>query len=247
MQHLCLTGQPIQRVHAGFGLAKALCDIGEHDRSVKNYLEANLLQSVLRPFDMDQALGDLSATRAFFAALPPPPASGRGRALTFVIGLPRSGKTTIEHELTQTENAFASGESSLLTRLANATDDFEVIGREYERAADAVAPGRGLINTSPNWTLVGFMRHALPETRVIHAVRGGPEHRIALLQKHFASGHGYTNSPSALLTYEEAYRDAMAFWEALYPGFIVRRRAGGDPLPAGQVAAWRKLAPALFD
>lgn len=247
MQRLSEAGQTMQRVHAGFGLAKAYCDIGEHDKSVRAYLEANLLQSVLRPFDLDRSLGQLAETRDFFAGLTAPPRSGRGRDLAFVIGLPRSGKSSIEQELAKAEGAFPSGESRLLLKLADATDDFDVIGREYERAAAVLAPGRLLVNASPNWTHVGHIRHALPEARVIHAVRGGPEHRIAMLQKHFASGQGYTNTVSSLLAYEAAYRDMMAFWETLYPGFVVARRATGNGLPPGQLAAWSRAAPALFE
>lgn len=247
MERLWLAGRPAQRVHAGFGLAKALCDIGEHEKSVVTYRDVNRLQARLRPFDLDRARQSIRATTAYFRDAATPQSSGRGKTLVFVIGLPRSGKSTIERELAATEGAFASGESSLLAKLAEATADFDVIGREYERAATHVAGTRTIVNSSPNWKLVGHIRHSLPAARVIHAVRGGAEHRIAMLQKHFAFSHGYTNSPAMLLDYETLHRDMMAFWHSIYPGFISDQRAAGPSIPSGQVGAWLKLEPALFD
>ena len=229
---------PDAQAQLHFTLAQAFDDSGDGARAAVHFRSANALVRQSRPFDLTGALADLSALEDAFARLPdsavPPlqPASGP----VFIVGLPRSGKSTLEGQLGRHPALHAAGELSALANMAGALvkngedvatiladpDRVSALGQRFLAMAERLAPGRRLLDTMPNnFRLVGAIRLAMPTARIIHCVRDPRLHAIALHQKYYAlSGNGYTSDLAALVAFQAGYRRQMSFWHRRFSGFI---------------------------
>jgi tetratricopeptide (TPR) repeat protein len=232
------------RVWAGFGLGKALADIGEHEESMGAYRAANAMWRQDVAAVTRQEVARLGATaRQFAAAAPRAETAGYADyAPIFIVGLPRAGKTTLENIISRHPAAYATGEH---TRLAQLVADLGARGRVHastlqlsevtdaqwrqlgERYCDyarlLVPAGRRSIDTMPaNFEMIGFIRLAMPNARIIHCVRDPLEQCVAIFEKLFGrSGYDYSFDLEQLATYYGAYRRLMSTWHALYPGAIL--------------------------
>ena len=218
------------RVYAGFGLAKALCDIGDHARSVTAYISVNALHRPRLNFSLAAVEADFTRLGELFSA------AGSGAhesdaedyAPIFVVGLPRSGKSTIESILARHPDVHAAGEQRLLSRLVDrygtgGPEGLRQIGAEYARAGRELGGGKRIIDTMPpNFRLLGFIHAALPKARVIHCVRDSGDHAVAIFEKYLPrSGYDFAADLSDITVYLRAYRSLMARWHNLFPGFIL--------------------------
>lgn len=231
------------RARAGFGLGKGLADIGEHAESVEIYRAANALRCLDVPSAAGEAIAELDEVAREFASAVPRPAEGGYRDYDpiFIVGLPRAGKTTLEGMLGGHPALWGAGELSRLRRLVLdlgatgtkrpgnvrlsqvADAQLRGLGERYSDYVRKLAPfGRRTIDTMPpNFMLVGFIRMAMPEARIIHCVRGPLEQCVAIFEKMFGrSGYGYSYDLRELAAYFGAYRRLMAQWHSLYPGAI---------------------------
>ena len=226
------------RIYAGFGLGKALADLGEHAESITAYESANALRRPRLDVSLAAAEAEFSFVSGMFRGVPESMLAGgyRDEAPIFVVGLPRSGKSTIEAILALHTDVHAGGELRLLSQLvdrsglgqaANAADiapqRFVDLGADYARHIRELAPGGKRVTDTmpPNFRLIGLIRAALPEARIIHCVRDPAEHCIAIFEKYLTrGGYDYAADLAELAAYHRAYRQLMADWHALFPGFI---------------------------
>jgi tetratricopeptide (TPR) repeat protein len=268
---------PEQRIQLAFALGKSFDDLGEYDRSLHYYVEGNRQKRQTVSFSIDQARTDLGIISSLFDALPRTATRGgfEDYAPIFIVGLPRAGKTSIEGALRAHPRTYGAGELGLLAALvrelsikygltSSAADlrrvpqeEFDVLGRRYAEVARGLGgASRVVIDTMPhNFRLIGFIRRALPNARIIHCVRDPLEHRIAIFQKYFAGlGYEYSYEPDELSEFYRLYKELMKLWEELFPGAVVDIDVGSvasDPakhLP--QIAAfcglnWDDLPPLL--
>lgn len=227
------------RTFAGFALAKALADLDDHDASVTTYIAANDMnrRAVVNPPERvtnglaadAQRFDGVSATRldgGFHDANP-----------IFVVGLPRSGKSTVETILDRHPAVEGVGELPTMGRLVAElkseigdmpisevpSDRFTELGRAYMREAQSLAaPGLRIVDTLPsNFRHIGFIRLALPNARIICPVRPVAEHLIAIYEKLFvASGYEWSSDLGELATHHAAFKAQMASWHDLFPGRI---------------------------
>lgn len=167
-------------------------------------------------------------------------------APTFVVGLPRAGKSTVEGILAKSPSAWAGGELGQLRRavlelgvdpgtrglsavgrqsLARLTpQDIHEGGRKYADYVKSIGAAGGMvIDTMPtNFLLIGYIRLMLPNARIIHPVRDPLDHAVAIFEKCFARPvYGYTYRLEDIVAYYSSYRRMMAFWEAQAPGQIL--------------------------
>jgi hypothetical protein len=103
------------------------------------------------------------------------------------------------------------------------TEAFAALGHNYMRETRRIAAAPAVIidTMPPNFRLIGFVRLALPNARIIHCVRDPLEHCVAMFQKNFArGGHDYAWDLGELAAYRNLYGGLMAHWHSLFPGFI---------------------------
>lgn len=227
------------RIFAGFGLGKALTDIGEHHEAIAIFNEANRLNRVRTPFSLERTTAELQADIERFAGVtgPSPDGGFREAMPIFVVGLPRSGKTTVETILSRHPAVAGAGELPTMSRLvrellreqpgASAADippdRYTELGRAYMREAQSLVPsGQILVDTMPsNYRHVGFIRLAMPYARIIRCVRPAPEHCVAIYEKYLTSnGYEYANDMDELQPFHRAYRGLTAGWHTRFPGGV---------------------------
>jgi tetratricopeptide (TPR) repeat protein len=239
-----------QRTRAGFGYGKALSDVGEHELSREVFIEANAMRRLDHPYSLSRALATIEHIGSQFETVRSAisaSALATGPAPIFIVGLPRAGKTTIELLLSAIPGTWAAGELNQLKRvtLQLLPDDarrerdplarvelgridphaLRAAGEDYMRYVAALAPtGATVIDTMPtNFMLIGFIRHMLPNARIVHAIRDPLQQAVALFEKCFSKpAYGYTFNLRELQTYYLAYEKMMTLWDRMYPGAIFR-------------------------
>lgn len=226
-----------ERVFAGFGLGKALTDLGEHEEAIETFVGANFMHRQRTPFSLDRTIADLQSDIDRFADEPQATGGLHDASPIFVVGLPRAGKTTIEKILAGHPEAEGVGELPTLGRLVRqlvqeqpdaksgdiAPDRYTELGRAYMREAQSlVSRGKLLIDTMPsNYRHIGFIRRALPNARIIRCTRDQADHCVAMFEKHLSSrGYEYTSNLDELQAYHAAYSRMMSNWHAQFPGDI---------------------------
>ena len=210
-----------QRAELNFALGKGYDDIGDHARSFDHYVRGNTLQRRQAPFSIEAAEREFAALERLFGAvpgsLPPPTAPGSGPI--FIVGLPRSGKSSLEGMLGRHRLTYKGGELPLLANqvaevwrqyglaapsallAAIPPSAFAAIGANYLREAGKLAaPPLVVIDTMPlNFRHIGFIAMALPGARILHCVRDPLEHSVAMFQK-YSPGAASSSPPiSAIL------------------------------------------------
>jgi tetratricopeptide (TPR) repeat protein len=228
-----------ERIFAGFALGKALTDLDDHEGAIAAYLAANTLNRQIVAKPPERATAELALdTQRFEGVGAPRPDGGFYEATPiFVVGLPRSGKTTIETILSRHPAIEGVGELPTMARLVAElrneigdmpiadvpSDRFTELGRAYMREAQSLAsPGMRIVDTLPaNFRHVGFIRLALPNARIIRSLRPRPEHIIAVYEKYFTSnGYEWSNDLDELSAYHAAFETQMATWNRLFVGRI---------------------------
>jgi tetratricopeptide (TPR) repeat protein len=227
------------RIFAGFAAGKALTDLDDHDAAIAAYKAANELSRRDLVRSPDRAISDLARDTQRFEAISAPRSDcGFAEAAPiFVVGLPRSGKTTVEAILDRHPAIVGVGELPTLGRLVAElkgevgdtpiaevpSDRFAALGRAYMREAQSLAtPGLRIVDTMPsNYRHIGFIRLALPNARIIRPVRAVPEHIVAIYEKYFtSSGYDWSSDLEDLVAYHRAVEAQLASWHRLFPGQI---------------------------
>lgn len=226
------------RVFAGFGLGKALSDLGEHHEAIAVFTEANRLNRQQLTFSLEQSVAELKRDIGRFEGVAGPHDNGGFREAMpiFVVGLPRAGKTTVETILSRHPSVAGAGELPTMARLVRELlqqqdaavsdippDRFTELGRAYMREAQSlVPPGQAVVDTMPgNYRHIGFIRLALPYAKIIRCVRPAPDHCVAIFEKHLTgNSYEYSSDMDELQAYHAAFRDMMDGWHAQFPGGI---------------------------
>jgi tetratricopeptide (TPR) repeat protein len=229
----------VDRIFAGFAFGKALADIGDHSGSIAAFIEANRMQRQRVTFSMSREADLLRTEVERFRGVDEAHLSGAPAAANpvFVVGLPRSGKSTLERVLASHPSFAGAGELPTIGRLvrellreagglplsAIPADRFAALGRAYVEEAQRLIPeGKRVIDTMPsNYHYLGFIRLALPNARIVHCVRSPAEHRVAIFEKYLTgAGFEYSNELGELRGYHLAYSQLMSDWHERFPGFV---------------------------
>ena len=231
------------RKDLGFALGKAFEDLENYDKSFNFTLAANRLKRNSYQYSIQNEHNFFARIRKtfssdFFAAH-----DGSGyhdRTPIFIIGMPRSGTTLVEQILASHPLVFGAGELALLVNLTNSVctgretarypecisglshEALERMGAEYmgkirEYSNDA----KYITDKMPNNFLrVGLIRTILPAAKVIHCVRNPMDTCFSIFKMDFTSPHGFAYDMEELGQYYKLYRDLMAHWEKVLPGFM---------------------------
>ena len=227
-----------------FALFKELDDLGDTE-SAWAALEQGCA-AVRRRLPCEHAEREhlFAAIKRQFAA--PPRATGSTVATQprpiFIVGMHRSGTTLLESMLAAHPDVHAYGESQRLSgalrhaadhychalldeRLvaqADALDWSDVACRYLQEGRRTVGGARFVTEKMPgNFQLVGFVRHALPQAKVIHLRRDPMDVCFANLSELFADGVNHSYALADLARFHAGYTDLMRHWHRVYPGFVL--------------------------
>ncbi|HOX71173.1 MAG TPA: sulfotransferase [Dokdonella sp.] len=205
----------------GFGLGKALDDLGHVAEAVEVLKRANAGWHRTHPWDR-------AAWQRFVDARRHAPALPRSRAFgetipVFIVGLPRSGTTLIESLLARDAQVRSRGELNWIAALAR-----QLGPRPSEAMLAAAgnflltqlrqddAPARCIIDKNPlNFRHLDVIDAILPQARIIHCRRDLRDTALSLWSQHFAhEDMAWSYDFADIGEYARGEAALMAHWES---------------------------------
>lgn len=160
----------------------------------------------------------------------------------FVVGLPRSGSTLIEQILASHSRVVGTYELGDLARAVNSVrkghrrrarfpelctkldrEEWRRIGEEYlERTQHLRDDAPFFVDKNPNnFVYAGVLALAIPNAKIINALRHPLDSCLGSFKQLFASGQPFTYDFTELGEYYLQYRRLMDHWHAVLPGFVL--------------------------
>lgn len=214
--------------------------VGEPDRAFDARIEAHRALGRLQPFSRDHYAAFMHATVAAFdrARLHDGPrAANRDPAPVFIVGMPRSGTTLVEHILAAHPAVHGAGErtalADLYASLAGSREEpdgpariaaldaatLDEAAEGYLAGLHALAPGKArIVDKMPaNFRYLGLAALLLPGARVIACERDPRDIGLSIFQFRFFGYHPYAHELGDLGWYIARQRQLMAHWRAVLP------------------------------
>lgn len=228
---------PQEGMEIQFTLAKAYDDGGDYARAMAALQKGNAAKRQLHPYDLGHDLARFQAIAEVFSAEFLAARAGIGHAAdfpVFVVGMPRSGTTLVEQVLASHPRIFGAGELSILPDLINAgafgdtfpasapslsAEAWRTVGQTYARSLRSKAPDAlRIVDKLPlNFQLIGLIRTALPNARIIHVQRNPLDNCFSCYFTLFANGLGFADDLAELGQYYQGYEQLMQHWRAILP------------------------------
>jgi tetratricopeptide (TPR) repeat protein len=248
LQNLYATREQLpvaQRLRYCFALGKAWDDAGDVDRAFAAYAEGNRLQHGLLGYDeaREAALAqrvmavfdsDFMARRRDWQGARDP-----ARTPIFIVGMPRSGTTLIEQILCTHPAVHGAGELPLLSQAIAAGVEagppypegihyldeagLRAMGERYLREVWQLAPDSRFISDKmpANFFYLGLIHLALPEARIIHALRDPMDACFSCYARLFNETMAFAYDQHTLGRYYTRYRQLMQHWHQVLPAGTV--------------------------
>jgi Sulfotransferase family len=168
--------------------------------------------------------------------------SDGGPTPVFIVGMPRSGTTLLEHILGGHPNMMACGELMDFpkqlqwsfdrigghvpdaTMVASRSHlDTTLLGQRYQAQTRWRASGKShYIDKLPrNFWNLGFIAQALPQAVILHMVRDPMDVCFSNLKELFGNAYPYSYNLTELGEHHAQYRRLMRHWHAALPGRIL--------------------------
>ena len=234
------------QIHLHFALAKAHEHLGRPESAFRHLLDGNRLKRQQVLYDEAATLGRLDRLRELIGRDFIRTHEGGGEASAvpvFIVGMTRSGTTLIEQILASHPQIFGAGELALFDQAAGSirnllpnapvfpdmmlemsAEHFRSLGRLYLDGIVKRAPSalRVTDKMTVNFHFVGLIHLALPNAKIIHAVRDPADTCVSCFATHFTKGQEHTYDLAELGRYYRHYRALMAHWhDVLPPGRIM--------------------------
>jgi hypothetical protein len=232
------------RIQIAFALAKAFEDIGDYPEAFSYLKSGNDLRSGEFDYDIasDQALMQ-SIMGAFTreAIARHQVSKGSSNRPIFIVGMPRSGTTLVEKILASHSDVFGAGEldymfalgTSLFLRESNnfefqpldvySPGKFDTVGKTYLEKIDLLNDAaRHITDKMPfNMMMIGLIRIALPDAKIIHCVRDARDTCLSIYKQNFTTGnYRFAYDLRAVAGFYNLYRQLMKHWHQELPGVI---------------------------
>lgn len=220
------------RLGVHFALGKALLDLGDAPRALRQLEQGNRLKRATFAYDADQTGAWLAQVAAAFAD-PLPAGAAEPDALmpVFIVGMPRSGSSLIEQILASHPQVAGAGELPALRLAVERAGPFpqsvadwddarwRAIGQDYLQACHALGSGkRVLIDKMPaNFLYAGVIARALPGARIIHCRRDPVDTCMSCYSKLFVGEQPFSYDLGELGQFYRDYRRLMAHWHQVLP------------------------------
>jgi tetratricopeptide (TPR) repeat protein len=230
-----------QQIELHFALAKAYDDVGRRHESFQQLLAGNALKRRQIPYEETATLAAFERIRTVFTPELMRTFQDAGESSSvplFIVGMPRSGTTLIEQILASHRQVFGAGE---LPNLHNAvvrlsptdhgicafpdvmlnisSEHLLRLGAGYVAEVARLAPNaKHVLDKMPsNFLFVGLIHMALPNARIIHAVRDPVDTCVSCFTKLFAAGQYHTYDLAELGRYYRHYQALMEHWHSVLP------------------------------
>jgi len=230
------TLSPTESTYVYYALGKAFDNLGEYDRAMNYFDEANRLSRETklgnRPFDRERFSARIDDTirvfsREFFkrnidvgsdSALP-----------ILVVGMMRSGTTLLEQILSCHSQVGGAGEQSFWTHIQPTHVNFEAgtvdahaiieAGEHYCGMLETIAPGnRRVTDKNPaNFFALGPIHLALPRAKIIHTVRNPVDTCLSIYMTPVRTPPEFACDRENIVFAYRQYLKLMDHWRSVIP------------------------------
>jgi tetratricopeptide (TPR) repeat protein len=225
------------RMFLGYALAKELDDLKRYDEAFAYLADASKIRRRHLSYDVALDRRKLERIAAVF-----PSESTRtvrsdadGSRYLFIVGLPRSGTTLLEHMLLGLAGVRSNGETENFSQAllaasprdrvdvfagAAAANPAEVMAG-YERLAGGETSIGGIIEKLPmNYLYLGAIHRAMPSARLILVNRAPLDSCFAMYRILFGEAYPFSYDLDELSRYYAAYERLMDHWRATLGGAL---------------------------
>ena len=222
------------RIHMNFGLGKALDDLGEYAEAIRHYEAANGLRANSTRVNraevatwFDTIITSFTA-EAFARARQnlTRPGYPDGDLPVFIVGMPRCGSTLLEQILSSHPAVAGGGELTFWLERFSGWNGANVDLLELTKFAESylaelrrIGPGalRVIDKELANYQILGLLRLALPEARIIHCRRNPVDTCLSIFFADFETRHDYAWDRGDLAFYFRQYERLMEHWRRVLP------------------------------
>lgn len=159
----------------------------------------------------------------------------------FIVGMPRSGTTLVEQIISSHPEVHGGGELSHFANIINKYFDqinpkeffnqvrkeksltFNKIGEDYINQINKISNNKKYITDKMpiNFRLIGFIKIALPNAKVIHCQRSAKDTCLSIYKNYFGKNvMPWAYNQRELALYYNLYVDLIDYWNKVLPGFI---------------------------
>jgi len=219
------------RMFLGYALAKELDDLQRYDEAFQSLAAASRIRRRNLKYDVALDLRKLQRIEEVFPeSLVRTTAADAGSSrFIFIVGLPRSGTTLLEHMLTGLDGVRSNGETENFSRallaaaprdrgdvFANAAAaDPSVVGANYAQLASEMRNVPISIEKLPmNYLYLGAIHRALPRAKLVLVSRDPVDSCFAMYRTLFGEAYPFTYDFDDLAKYYAAYERLMNHWRA---------------------------------
>lgn len=159
----------------------------------------------------------------------------------FIIGMPRSGTTLVEKILASHSKVYGAGELEYFFKLS--TDNFlteksgylfppldtcskesiENIGKSYLKQLELLSKETDFVTDKLpfNMLMVGFIKIAFPNAKIIHCVRNAKDNCLSIFKKNFTTdNYRFAYNLKTLGQFHKLYQSLMTHWHLNFPDSI---------------------------
>lgn len=232
------------KIHLAFALAKACEDIGDYPQAF-SYLEAGndlrfgqfhydiesdkaLMQSIIRNFT-EAAISRIQIN------------AERSIRPIFIVGMPRSGTSLVEKIIASHSDVYGAGELHNMFALGTShflrsSDDFqfqsldsydksafEIVGKSYLQQIALLNDSASRVTDKLpfNMLMIGLIRVALPNAKIIHCVRDAKDNCLSIYKQNFTTAnYRFAYNLKTIGQFHNQYRRLMQHWHKTMPGVI---------------------------
>lgn len=205
----------------------------QYDEAFRSYTMGNMLSEV--PDSSEKIIRSMHEARRIFnknVLVPAPQSKFNGKALVFIIGMPRSGTSLIEQILSTHSQVVAGGELGYLEPLAQEViteltlSDDEIGGLDLQTVehyarrhintikANIGSAKRITDKTTHNFRYLGLIKLLFPEAHIIHCKRSPLDTCISCFSNNFEGNNlSYSNDLTSLGAVYREYELLMDYWK----------------------------------
>jgi len=159
----------------------------------------------------------------------------------FIVGMPRSGTSLVEQIISSHPDVFGGGELSYLANSINKHfnyadplvffesvknekgSNFYKIGQDYIELVNNFSQDKKYFTDKMpvNFRLIGFIKIALPDAKVIHCQRIAQDTCLSIFKNYFGKDvMPWAYNQQELNLYYKNYQKLMDYWNKILPNFI---------------------------
>ena len=245
------------KMHLSFALGMAKDDLKEFEKAFEYFNGGNALRKKAFGFEISEEKKLFDTIIETFENGPSPTEideksiDGSRPTPVFIVGMMRSGTSLIEQILASHSDVYGAGELLTLGQSVQSINwsgtsldwrQLVEIKQSYMRYLSTLGASEPFITDKAplNFRWIGFIRHALPNARIIH-VKRDPVATCWSIYKHFFSsiGNGYAYDLRDVAEYYRLYLRLMTYWNKKFPVAIYE--ISYEKLTEDQESETRKL------